>query len=245
MPGYAEWLRHQATFRSVARILEDVGSAPILARHPVAWLSRRVYLEQRPLESVTRALERAASALAASRSALRAWRASTLMDEASPISQAPWPMPRAFGSLAGSGSAATSTESDSDVKALRAIGRRPRAEAERSQGGSRGDHRDTGKRSSRGGISMRPSRSQEPSKRAPSASSKPAWWRLRKVLLARYDFAAHAVRSRLGSASSWTSCDWSTTPRPRRDRRAAGEAAEHDGAPRMLRQLASDRDRAS
>src|SRR5688572_4468062 len=63
MPGYGSWLTHAASFRSVCQTLQDLGVEPILARHPVSWLSRGVFQEQRPIEALTRSIHGAEQAL--------------------------------------------------------------------------------------------------------------------------------------------------------------------------------------
>jgi hypothetical protein len=198
MPAYADWLRHQSNVRALAQVLEDVGAAPVLARHPVAWLSREIVQEQRPLEAVTRALDHSVAALGASRSALRAagLDAARLpladiagaLDYASRVQQ-----------LADLGLLRLLDRGHADVRALRAAvaeldDRRSAVEAARQatvhwkEKLPRGDLEEA--------IALARAVA------GPFGFFKPSWWRLRKVLVARYDFGAHAVKASI--KPSWT-----------------------------------------
>ncbi len=220
MPAYGDWLRHQATVRAVAQVLEDVGAAPVLSRHPVAWLSRQVLQEQRPLETVTRSLERSASALAATRSALKA----AGLDVAG----------LAFGDIAGAVAYARSVQQLSDLGLLRLLDRNHEdvraLRAAVADLDEKRSHANAARQATAHWKEKLPRSDLEEAISIAKAVEgalgffKPSWWRLRKVLNARYDFAAHAVKP------SWTRV--LEELRREHDTAAALESVERNGRER-------------
>jgi len=194
MPAYADWLRHQAAFHAVVQVLVDVGAEPILARHPVAWLSAAILQEQRPLEAVNRALDRSAAALAASWAAVRA----AGLDVAG----------LSLAAIAGILAYARSVQHLSDLGLLRLLDRaHPDLRTLRATAATLEEKRSAADAARQANVHWREKLPRgdldEAIAMARSVEGsfgffKPSWWRLRKVLGGRYDFAAHAVKP------SWT-----------------------------------------
>jgi hypothetical protein len=194
MPAYRDWLAHAAAFRSVCQVLRDLGGEEILARHPVAGLSRAVFQEQRPLETVTRAIQAAEPALDALDKAVRAAgfdaAARTLGEVAAAVTYAD-----SVRRLADLGLLRLLERSHRDVRALRAAVRdldgRRRAAAQAAEATKNWREKLP---AGEVGDAIALARSVD----GALGFVKPAWWRLRKLLNARYDFSAHAIKP------SWT-----------------------------------------
>ncbi len=196
MPSYRDWLAHAATFRSVCQVLRDIvaepGAEPILCRHPVSWLSRAVFQEQRPLETVTRSIQAADAALDTLGQALGAAGfdvgSRTLGELAGVVSYA-----ESVRRLADLGLLRLLERSHRDVKALRAAVKNldaQRRAAAKALEASKHWRQKLDARELDDAIAI--ARSVE----GALGFLKPSWWRLRKVLTARYDFAAHAIKPR-------------------------------------------------
>ena len=70
LPDYALWLQHGDVVSRLARALSDLGEPPCFARHPSRWLGKGVVQADRPVEALVTRLDEAESLLEAIESAL-------------------------------------------------------------------------------------------------------------------------------------------------------------------------------
>jgi hypothetical protein len=189
LPGYAEWLERQATVRELCRTLAECGGSKTLAAHPLRWLQREILLSERPIEAVARGLEAQTRAVERVAARLRGWGIGDVavtvcqlgglakyLDLVRPIAEAGLDRllsdPQAVLDLRASAEAVAEADAAletarSRVSAWREKIPEPEVETALEQA-----------RSVEGAFGV----------------FKPTWWRLRKILRARYDFSQHAVQ---------------------------------------------------
>jgi hypothetical protein len=190
LPGYDEWLKHGDAVLRLGEALHDLGGEPVFARHPLRWLGEAVIARESPLDGLAARLDEVERQL-------------EQLDEA----------------LGRCGLPAGHWDSLAEIGQLLEFSRRLLPFAERglldlldpasgrsaALAGLRAEHQERlGELEARQAKNVHwldklpPDDTATALALAPRVQGlfgilKPAWWRLRKVLRARYDFAKHAV----------------------------------------------------
>lgn len=190
LPPYALWTSHGAAVRTLAQTLEDAGQAPIFARHPLRWLAPELAGSEQPLTRLQAALEVATPGVRElarlSGLALGVEAQGTLGEAGALLEAAAVLQPFLSGSLR-----ALLAPEDASVAALRAgLVELRGLEAQLAEAAERTTRWKEKLPQDEVAAALAQAKAVEAH---PMRWFLPSWWRLKKVLQARYDFAGHAV----------------------------------------------------
>jgi superfamily I DNA and/or RNA helicase/predicted DNA-binding WGR domain protein len=190
LPHYEEWLKHGDAVIRLASVLRDLGASPVFAKHPLRWLGEPVITSETPLEGlasrldhVERQLDDLDDALRETGLAMEHW--DTLSEIAQLLEFASRLQPLAEGGLldlldpkCSRSELLVQLRQEYEVKSRDLQGARVKT------------------------VHWIDKLSADDTANALAVAPKvqgifgflnPAWWRLRKVMNARYDFSKHAV----------------------------------------------------
>jgi ABC-type iron transport system FetAB ATPase subunit len=189
LPGYAEWIERQAILRELARTLAECGGPKTLATHPLRWLQRACLLAERPLQAVSSGLEEQVRALARVKARLGSW----------PLDEATLDLRRLgvlseYLALVRPVAEAGLERLLSDDAAFAELRTVVKQVAEADAALATASSHVTAWREKIPPAEIDLALEQARSVKGAFGVFKPTWWRLRKVLRQRYDFAKHAVR---------------------------------------------------
>lgn len=194
LPHYDDWLKHGDAVLRLGEVLRDLGAEPVFARHPLRWLGESLIARESPLDGLAARLDEAERGLddlddALQRTGLPVEHWDTLAEIGQLLGFSQRLLPLAERGLldlldAKSERSASFAKLWADHEA-----KRQDLEAKRSKTGPWIDK-------------LLPDDTAAALALAPKVQGlfgflNPGWWRLRKVLRARYDFSKHAV------APSW------------------------------------------
>ncbi len=189
LPDYALWLQHGELVDRLRSTLEDLGEELCFAKHPLRWLGKGVLEADRPLESMTTQLDQAEELLDAIESALE-------------LSDLPGELWDTFEEIRAILDFAARARPLAERNLLAVLAKSPAA-AEFDALTAELDHKARTLEEAREKASgwrdpLTPDDAQNALAQARSFEGslfhflQPAFWRLRKTLHARYDFARHA-----------------------------------------------------
>jgi len=190
LPHYDEWLKHGDVVIRLAGVLRDLGAVPVFAKHPLRWLGEAVITSDAPLEGLAgrldateRQLDDLDDALRATGLAVEHW--DTLVEIAQLLDFATRLRPLAEGGLLDlldpksvHSMALLQLRSDHEAKSRD-------LESARTKTVHWIDKLPADDTANALAIA--------PKVQGVFGFLNPAWWRLRKVMQARYDFSKHAV----------------------------------------------------
>jgi AAA domain/REase_MTES_1575/Protein of unknown function (DUF4011) len=190
LPDYAAWLDHGDVVERLRAALNDLGEDPCFSKHPLRWLGKSVLEADRPLEALATRIDQANELLDAIRSAFESSdipandrdtieKAGTLIEFASragPLAQAEKLSVLTNGAAAKTFDSLAADLAESTLALLQA-----QEKASPWHDPLRADDTQN---------ALRQARAFE---KSPLRVLRPAFWRLRRILRARYDFARHAV----------------------------------------------------
>ena len=190
LPDYAEWLAHGETVTRLAEALADLGAAPVFAQHPLRWLGEPVITSETPLEGLAERLDRAERELddlydALQQTGISLEHRDSLGEVSQLLAFAERLLPLAQRALLGL------LQPGSDAAAALASACKAQTKLEKHLAAAQAKT-----------IHWRDKLTPQDAATALTSAPRlqgvfgfvsPAWWRLRKVLRARYDFSQHAV----------------------------------------------------
>ena len=190
LPDYPAWLRHGDTVERLRGTLEDLGEDRCFSKNPLRWLGKGVLEADRPLEAMTTRIEQAEELLASIRSALgfseipeKDWDTIEKIRDVLEFASRAGPLAHAakLGAL-------TKSSAAKDFDALAAKLAETTLALLQAQQNASPWHDPLPPDDTQNAL--RQARAFE---RSPLRVVRPAFWRLRSTLRARYDFARHAV----------------------------------------------------
>jgi predicted DNA-binding WGR domain protein len=194
LPHYDDWLKHGDAVLRLGEVLRDLGAEPVFARHPLRWLGEAVILRESPLDGLAARLDEAERGLddlddALQRTGLPVEHWDTLAEIGQLLAFSQRLLPLAERGLLDlldekSGRSASFAKLWADHEA-----KRQDLDAKRAKTGHWSDKLPPDDTAAALALA--------PKVRGLFGFLNPGWWRLRKVLRARYDFSKHAV------APSW------------------------------------------
>ncbi len=191
IPEYQLWLDHGELISRLHTALQDLGLEPRFTRHTLRWLNRSVFESDRPLEAIRKALDKAESLLEGVESAL----------ELSGLSDDLWDTLEEIHALLNFAASIRPFADHNQLGLLdsgSADSQRFAALAGQLEDQER-TYTQAAEKTSAWKSPLAPEDTQSALSQARAFNGSifrfahPAFWRLRKVLRARYDFARHAV----------------------------------------------------